>query len=106
MPVTFRDALLSAIAATGTSIADVARGAGVSYEQLKKVGQRAAASTNIDDAVKVANFFGFTIDEFLKDDLASDRLAGARLWFQLTPAEREILRAAARGRDASVREVG
>lgn len=100
MPRTFREALLSAIAETGASIAEVARGAGVSYEQLKKVGQRETASTNIDDAVRVANFFGFTIDEFLQDDLASDRIAGARLWFELTEAEREILRAAARGRAA------
>lgn len=98
MPRTFREALLDTIAVTGLSLADVARGTGVSYEQLKKVAQRALASTNIDDAVKVANFFGFTIDEFLQDNLASDRVAAIRLWFELTDAERGILRDAARGR--------
>ena len=97
MPRTFRQALLATVSETGTSIAEVARGAGVSYEQLKKVGQREAASTNVDDAVRVANYFGFTIDEFLQDNLASDRIAGARLWFRLTEAERNILLAAARG---------
>ena len=92
--------MIATCEATGTSLAAVARGAGVSVEQLKKVKQRDTASTNIDDAVRVANYFGFTIDEFLRDDLASDRISAVRLWFQLSEAEREILRAAARGRAA------
>lgn len=98
MAKTFREALLSAVAERQTTLRAVAEGSKVSYEQLKKVGQREGAKTNVDDAIRVARFFGLTLDEFLSDDLASDRAEIAKLYSQLTEAEIEILRAAARGR--------
>ena len=103
MTKTFRDALLSAIEQSGISLKAVADGAGVSYEQLKKVRQWPDASTNVDDAVRVANYFGLTLDEFLGDPLASDRAAAVALYMQLSERERRILRVAARDRDASDR---
>lgn len=90
----FRDALLEAVKARKTSLKAVSEGAGVSYEQLKKVSQRPSASTNVDDAVKVANFFGLTLDEFLEDALATDRAAVVHLYTQLSDRERRLLRAA------------
>lgn len=106
MTKTFLDALLNALAQRGVSLKAVAEGAGVSYEQLKKVRQRPDASTNVDDALKVANHFGLTLDEFLGDELASDRAAAVSLYSQLTENERRILRAAARDRDAPSRPEG
>jgi hypothetical protein len=100
MVKTFRQALLDALERTKVPLSAVAQKTQVSYEQLKKVGQRENASTNVDDARKVAAYFGLTLDEFLEDSLAEDRLRAANLWFELTEAEQEILRAAARGRAA------
>lgn len=94
MATTFRQALLDALQRTGVPLTKVAADAGVSYEQLKKVKQREGASTNVDDAKAVANYFGFTLDEFLGDGTAEDRAEIARLYSQLSPRERAILRAA------------
>jgi transcriptional regulator with XRE-family HTH domain len=97
MAKTFREALLETVERTGKSLKAIADGANVSYEQLKKVSQREGASTNVDDARRVANFLGITLDEFLEDHTAQDRVDAAKLYSQLTPAEREILQATARG---------
>jgi transcriptional regulator with XRE-family HTH domain len=97
----FYDALEDALAATGWSLQRACAEAGVSYDQFKKFKQRAAkdphASTNVDDAVKIANAFGLTLDEFLGDRTAELRSEAADLWRKLGEAEREILLAAARG---------
>lgn len=97
MAKTFRDALLDAVERTGTPLKAVADGARVSYEQLKKVKQRPVASTNVDDAIRVANFFGLTLDEFLSDETAQDRAAIVSTYFQLSEQERLLLKATGRG---------
>ncbi|WP_157020394.1 hypothetical protein [Paracoccus sp. 228] len=91
---------------SGWSIPRLCQEAGVSTDQVTKFMQRAGkgerASTNVDDAVKLANALGFTLDEMLKDQTAVLRSEAVDLWRALTPEERDILRAAARGRrDAS-----
>lgn len=93
----FRQALQEHIERTGLSLKTVAERADVSYEQLKKVNARASASTNVDDAVKIAGVFGMTLNEFVADDLAQARADVAKLYSQLTPAEIRVLRAAAKG---------
>ena len=93
----FKDALELHRTRSGKSIKDVAEGSGVSYEQLKKLGQRANASTNVDDARKVANYFGLTLDEFLEDRTIEARIEVVQLYNQLSPAERRFLQAAAAG---------
>lgn len=100
MAKTFRDALLARLAPDMTLKA-IADGAGVSYEQLKKLNQRQDARTNYDDAMKVAAFFGLTLDEFLEDDLAQDRAVIAATYSRLSPQERELLRVIERGRSES-----
>lgn len=65
MQQTFRDAFIAAIQTTGKSMRQVARDAGVSYEQLKNLAQGKAKSTNVDDAVRIAASFGTTLEEFL-----------------------------------------
>ncbi|MFB9149554.1 S24 family peptidase [Roseovarius ramblicola] len=44
---------------------EIADSTGVSYEQLKKLRQRPQGSTNVDDAVKIANFFGVNVSDFI-----------------------------------------
>lgn len=90
--------------ATGWSIPKLCQEAGVSKDQITKFMQRASkglpASTNVDDAVKLANALGFTLDEMLEDDTAALRSEIVNLWRELSQQERDILLAAARGRSA------
>ena len=104
MPKRFYDALKEALDSSGWSIPRLCREAGVSSDQVTKFMQRAGkglpASTNVDDAVKLANALGLTLDEMLEDRTAAARSEAADLWRKLHPSEREILLAAARGRRA------
>lgn len=97
----FYDALNDALKATNMSLQQACSIAGVSYDQFKKYMQRAAkdahASTNVDDAVKLAHAFGMTFDELIGDDTSALRSEAACLWRSLSEEERSILRAAARG---------
>ena len=100
MAKTFRSALLDALEETGLPLSKVAEGSGVSYDQLKKLRQRPLASTNVDDARAVANFFGVTLDHFLDDTSLSARVELVEFYNRLTDQEIEILKAAARGKGA------
>jgi lambda repressor-like predicted transcriptional regulator len=95
---TFREALISALERENKSLKSVCESAGVSYEQMKKVIQRESAKTNVDDAIKVAKALGYTINEFLADDLASDRIEIARIYSSLSPEEIRLIREIAKGR--------
>lgn len=101
----FYDALRDALDAAQMSIPTLCERAGVSKDQVTKFMQRGAkgdlrASTNVDDAVKLAHALGFTLDEMLQDETAALRSEAVSLWRELSQEEREILRAAARGRRA------
>lgn len=65
MSVSFRESFLAHLDASGISVTDVAKGAGVSREALYKLKQRRVESTNAEDAVKVARFFGKSLEEFM-----------------------------------------
>lgn len=99
----FRDALIDNLARTGVTVAQLARDTGVSEEQLKKVRQHEGASTNVDDAVKVAHYFGMSLDEFLNDQTVAIRAQVLGLYERLTPEERRLLQGLAQGRSAQGR---
>ena len=83
MAKTFRTAFLQALDQSGESLSSVARGSGVSEGQLKKLKARENASTNVDDAVKVAAHFGMTLDQFLGDPELKDPVEIVQLYNQL-----------------------
>lgn len=85
------------------TLAHLARSSCVPYEQLKKLVQRDTASTNVDDAIKIARYFGMTVNEFVGDTLAADRDRVAAIWNALSPQERELLKATAAGQIALAR---
>ncbi len=97
MKLTFRDALILALERTGRSLKSVCQEAGVSYEQMKKVKQGGSKSTNVDDAVNIANQFGVTLEEFLQDKTATVRSEIVDLYNQLSDEERQFLIKSARG---------
>ena len=100
MVKTFRKAFIDYTNANpGMSLRAWCSKAGVSYEQMKKFNQRAVedenATTNVDDARKLANAAGYSLDEFLEDDLPQYRSESASLYSKLTDTEREFLRVVA-----------
>lgn len=97
MPLTFREALLKAIERPGPSLQAVATGSGVSYEQLKKIKQGKSLSTNVEDALSVAKFFGKTLEQFLEDPSFGPRSEIVSLYNQLSETEQKMLLAAAKG---------
>lgn len=98
MAKSFREALLSALEHSSFSLKAIADGSEVSYEQLKKVAQRETASTNVDDARKVAEFLGFTLDEFLDASDLSDRIRLVEIYNSLSHEEVEMLKVLATSR--------
>lgn len=95
MPMTFRDALLDLCERTpGLSLRKIAEGAGVSYEQLKKLNQGKSSSTNVDDALKIAAWLGVSLEELVGDDAVQVRIEVAETYNALSPRERAMLRAA------------
>lgn len=61
----FRDAFLEAAKLTGTPLRHIADGAGVSYEKVKSLAQGKARSTSVDDAAKLADYLGTTVDDLI-----------------------------------------
>lgn len=93
---TFRDAFLEALETTGQTLPQVARGSGVSVDQLKKLKQRDTASTNVDDARQIARHFNMSLDAFIDRRQPSEDVEMLDLLHQLTPEERRFLRNAAK----------
>lgn len=75
MSKNFRLALINAIATKEVPLRVVSERSGVSYEQLKKITQRETASTNVDDAMKVAAAFGCSLDQFIDGDFPRENTA-------------------------------
>jgi transcriptional regulator with XRE-family HTH domain len=97
MTRTFRAALLNVLETRDISLRAIADGAGVSYEQLKKLKQAKTLSTNVDDAKKVANFLGVSLDSLLDDPDTPSPLAIVDLYNQLSSEERQFLIKSAKG---------
>lgn len=104
MKKTFRDAFVAELDRTGMTMVRLSELSGVSEEQLKKIKQGKTLRTNVDDAVKIASAFGYTVNEFLGDEMATIRNAVVEEYNRLSPEERLFLQAAAKGRAALGRE--
>lgn len=101
MSINFRNAFLDALEASGLSVAEVARRSGVSKDQLNKLKQRETAKTNVDDARKVAEVFGKTLDDFIEGSITSEDIELADILAQLEPSERQFLLNAAKAQIAA-----
>lgn len=98
MVKTFRAALLSRLESP-KDLRAIAQSSGVSFEQLRKMITRDGASTNVEDAIRIARSFGLTVDEFVENDVVEDRDRIAAIFASLTEGERRVVREIARGRD-------
>lgn len=92
----FRDALLWHMSRNQTKIAELAKASGVSPDIIKKVRTRPHASTNAEDASKIAAYYGKSVAQFIRcEDVPSDQAIGA-LVDLLTPTEKQVLEAQVR----------
>lgn len=94
----FREALIDWVHRSGISVADLARKTGISKGQLDKLMQRRVAATNVDDAARLARFFGCTVEDFLGSGVpgGEDGTALSRIRVlvgQLSPDEQDMLEA-------------
>ncbi|SPF81343.1 helix-turn-helix domain-containing protein [Pseudoprimorskyibacter insulae] len=94
---TFREALLARLADDKIKLPEVARGSGVSLPQLRKLVARDAATTNVEDAARIAAFFGVTLDQFLGNPELSGPIEIMRLYTSLPPHLRVRMQAYAEG---------
>ncbi len=106
MSKTFREALLIELEKRGLSLKGLAEGAGVSYEQLKKLKQNKSRSTNVDDAKKIADYLGIPLDTLLDSPGTLSSIEIVDLYNQLSDQERQFLLKSARGLAGKGREEG
>lgn len=98
---TFQQALMEAVERNGVSLRSVAEATGVSYEQLKKLKQNKSKSTNVDDAIKIAAYFGQSVDDFIDHPGLKADLDLSAVLSQLTQEERRFLLNAAKAQIAA-----
>jgi len=87
---TFREALLEAVKTGNPSLRAVALASGVSYEQLKKLKQGKTQNTNIEDARRIAAYFGKTVEDFIEAPEMRADIELAEIASQLEPVELEF----------------
>ena len=86
--VEFREALRWHMEKHGTGVAELARGAGVSQDVIKKLRSRDKASTKAETAQKIAAFYGKDVRSFQECLEPLDSEAFSALAGLLTPDER------------------
>ena len=88
-PMTFREALVWHLENYPQKISEIEAETGVSRDQLYRVKTGKSASTNADDALKVARFYGKTLEEFVCPSATEASVHS--LWSRLTEEERTSL---------------
>jgi hypothetical protein len=92
MKSSFRKALLWHMDRNQTSIAELARGAAVSPDIIKKVRTRDQSSTNAETAEKIAGFYGKSLADFLRCDESSENTVDfAQITSTMTDEQRKFL---------------
>ncbi len=78
---------------------ELAKGSGVSLDVIKKLrlGERPNSSTTPENALKIAAYFGLTLEAFMKTGETEPGSALADLAQLLTPQEEKLLAAQIRG---------
>lgn len=91
----FREAFIRHVRVYGVSLAEVARQTGVSKYLLNALHQRKTQAPNVHDAIRIAAFFGKTVEEFMRPESGEkqgeNRLRA--LAARLTEEERAVLEA-------------
>jgi hypothetical protein len=97
MGISFKDALNQTLAKTGQSLETVAKGANVPLAALQTFMQDDNGTLVVEHAIKVAEFFGLSLDRFLDDPKVANHIAIA-LYSSLPPLLKAQLEAYAQER--------
>lgn len=94
---TFREAFIRRIDESDITLAELSRRTGVPKPTLDKLHQRKVETTSVANAIRIAAYFGQSVEEFmgLDPDPAVSRLV--QDWASLTEGEREIVDRVIRG---------
>lgn len=98
MGISFKDALNQTLAKTGQSLETAAEGANVPLKALQTFMQDDTGALVVEDAIKVAEFFGLSLDRFLDDPKVANHIAIAQLYSSLPPLLKAQLEAYAQER--------
>ena len=93
----FREAFLWHIAHHGTTFAEMVDSTGVSRDILNKLKARPDSSTNVETGLKIARYYGKTLEQFIRCEPSDREREFGRLYAELTPQERQLLLAQMRG---------
>lgn len=93
----FRDALMRHMSAHDTTIAELAAGAGVSPDIIKKLRVRDQATTTAEVAMRIAAFYGKTLEQFIAGAEAGERRKLSSMLDLLSDDEVRVLASQIRG---------
>lgn len=93
----FREALMRHMTAQDTTIAELAAGAQVSPDIIKKLRVRDQATTTAEVAMKIAAFYGKTLEEFVSGADVGERHKLASMLDLLSDEEVRVLASQIRG---------
>lgn len=93
----FRTALLSHMEEHQTSIAELVSATGVSRDVINKLKGRAPSSTNVENAILIAAFYGKTVNEFIAGRKATAASRTRALLDLLSEEEVQLVEAQTRG---------
>ncbi|PNW61799.1 UNVERIFIED_CONTAM: hypothetical protein BEN50_25730 [Euhalothece sp. KZN 001] len=93
MKEAFRESLIEHLERHQVSLAELARETGVSLPQLQKLSQRRTVAPNVHDAVRIARYFGKSVEAFCGEEENAELESLLGLIARLTPEQREIVEA-------------
>ena len=93
----FRDALVWHMDRAGVTIPELAKGTGVTKDTIKKLRTRPDASTIVVNAVLIANYFGMSVERFLRMEPETNESQLKELAELLLPEEERLVEAQVRG---------
>jgi hypothetical protein len=93
----FRHALMWHMEKHGTQIVDLVRETGVSRDVINKLKARPESSTDVENAMLIAGFYGKTVNEFMAMRESDEVSRTNALLGLLSPEEHQLLQAQIRG---------
>lgn len=97
MDAPFRNALLWHMEQNNTTIADLVNETGVSRHVVNKLKARPNSSTDVENAILIAAYYGKTVNEFIAKKEATDLSRTSALLELLSPEEHRLLQLQIRG---------
>lgn len=93
----FQEALMWHMDRHETTIAEIVASTGVSRDVINKLRTRPNSSTNVENAMLIAAFYGKTVNQFVMKEEATTSSRMAALFQLLEPEETRLLEAQIRG---------